>query len=443
MRNYGYVQDDYGNTYKTVIIGDQTWMAENLKYNAPGSKCYAEGSSGVSADSVAKNCEKYGRLYDWATAMGEVKDICPDGWHIPSSLEWTQLYHYVDDTAYKEANYDSPIAGRYLKATSGWNSNGNGEDAFGFAALPGGNYNPSGGGSFSFQTPFSDAGDRGYWWSSTERSSSAYLRIMYYNRENANFNYDDKNKMLSIRCIQGDGPSRSSSSSSRPLSSSSSNPHFSDKGNNIANYEIKEIGEQWWMAENLNYNVPGSKCYAEGISGVSADSIAKNCEKYGRLYDWATTMDLPSKCNSVRTSRDPECATNTPHHRGVCPANWHIPSNAEWDQLFRYTDGNISTNSPYASPTAGWHLKATSGWNNHSGEQSGNGEDAFGFAALPSGRGIYLGLFYEAGSAGYWWSSSEYTSSTTHSRSMNNSIDYGSWTEDRKSDLFSVRCVRD
>jgi hypothetical protein len=93
-----------GQTYKTAKIGEQVWMAENLNYEAEGSVCYGEGSKTVyrannqfykhkpyeitkivyiSADSSAKNCKKYGRLYDWNAAM----TACPSGWHLPTFEE--------------------------------------------------------------------------------------------------------------------------------------------------------------------------------------------------------------------------------------------------------------------------------------------------------------------------------------------------------------------
>ena len=103
-----------GKKYKTVAIGMQTWMAENLNYDDRYGKCY---------DNNPANCEIYGRLYDWRTAM----EVCPAGWHLPSSEEWQELVNTVGDDA-----------GTKLKATVSWNSGGNGTDEFGFTALAGG-----------------------------------------------------------------------------------------------------------------------------------------------------------------------------------------------------------------------------------------------------------------------------------------------------------------
>jgi uncharacterized protein (TIGR02145 family) len=189
-------------------------------------------------------------------------------------------------------------------------------------------------------------------------------------------------------------------------------------------YRTVKIGEQAWMAENLNYNASGSKCH---------DNKPANCDKYGRLYDWATAMALPN-CG-YGTS----CASQIQaKHKGICPTNWHIPSNDEWDLLYRYADGTNGTSSPYDSPTAGRYLKATSGWNSN-----GNGEDKCGFSALPGGGGGSGGLFSIVGNYGIWWSATEYGGYIAYSRYM------GYYYEDARSDnygkdyLFSVRCVGD
>jgi uncharacterized protein (TIGR02145 family) len=163
-----------GKKYKAVKIGSQTWMAENLDYAASSSKCY-ENNSG--------NCAKYGRLYDWATA----KNVCPSGWHLPSKSE----YEVLDKAVGGEK-----VAGKKLKAKSGWNKNGNGTDEFGFRALPGGNGYSDG--------SFHNVGYYGNWWSATEFSSYlAYIRSMDYDVGSAYwYNYHKSYYLYSVRCLQ-------------------------------------------------------------------------------------------------------------------------------------------------------------------------------------------------------------------------------------------------
>jgi uncharacterized protein (TIGR02145 family) len=111
-------------TYKTVKIGTQTLMAENLDYGGKN------GNIGSCYDEKAENCKKYGRLYNWETA----KEACPKNWHLPSDAEWSTLTDFIGDGA-----------GAKLKAASGWDNNGNGTDAYGFSALPGGGGYSNGG----------------------------------------------------------------------------------------------------------------------------------------------------------------------------------------------------------------------------------------------------------------------------------------------------------
>jgi len=162
-----------GKTYKTVKIGKQTWMAENLNYNASGSKCY---------ENKEINCQKYGRLYNWNTA----KNVCPKGWHLPNDDEWDELMSSVGDEG---------TAGKYLKAKSGWSNNGNGLDKYGFSALPGG--------SGHFLGGFDDVDSIGFWWSSSEGSSDkAYGQGMIYSNDSLYYLNDDKSLLFSVRCLQ-------------------------------------------------------------------------------------------------------------------------------------------------------------------------------------------------------------------------------------------------
>ncbi|MCL2218876.1 MAG: fibrobacter succinogenes major paralogous domain-containing protein [Chitinispirillia bacterium] len=165
-----------GKTYRTVKIGDQTWMAENLNYETGSSVCYANKES---------NCQKYGRLYDWDDAM----KACPAGWHLPSDAEWTVLTDFVGG---------EKTAGTKLKSKTGWFT-GKGykaaTDDYGFYALPGGL-------GFSCGS-FVDAGYLGYWWSATEYdANSAWYRYMYYSSEGVyRLNYR-KSYLFSLRCSQ-------------------------------------------------------------------------------------------------------------------------------------------------------------------------------------------------------------------------------------------------
>jgi len=167
-----------GKKYKIVTIGNQIWMAENLSYNVKGSKCYNNNFA---------NCQQYGRLYNWNSAM----KACPRGWHLPSDAEWATLITMVGG---KE------IGGKFLKATSGWNdgfpgTTGNGTDAYGFLALPGG-YGDSDG-------SFSSVGSFGVWWSSSDVSASnAYIWTMSHIMAYVGPLSPDKSRLNSVRCVQ-------------------------------------------------------------------------------------------------------------------------------------------------------------------------------------------------------------------------------------------------
>jgi len=167
-----------GKIYKTVTIGKQTWMAENLNFETSGGMCY---------DNEPANCALYGRLYDWETAM----DACPEGWNLPLDVEWAILINFAKATDTDLVSYLDNFAAVKLKTTSGWNNRkdgttGNGTDDYGFSALP------------------SVGGNVGRWWTaSSNNAKSAYCRSMYYNSssvsDNIRFNKTDFN---SVRCIK-------------------------------------------------------------------------------------------------------------------------------------------------------------------------------------------------------------------------------------------------
>jgi uncharacterized protein (TIGR02145 family) len=196
-------------------------------------------------------------------------------------------------------------------------------------------------------------------------------------------------------------------------------------------YKTVVIGNQTWMARNLNYNAEGSVCY---------DNDPANCQKYGRLYDWATAMALPSSCNSALCSDQVSAK-----HRGICPSGWHIPSEGEWLTLENYNVHDHLGHGCASGGYCGLYLRATSGWGGWNGGIC-EGKDEYGFAALPGGCRSFDGDFY--GDFGYWWSASErdYYSDRTEAMPFgidgcfSNRASTLSYTD--KTYLYSVRCVQ-
>jgi len=202
-------------------------------------------------------------------------------------------------------------------------------------------------------------------------------------------------------------------------------------------YKTVKIGTYIWMAENLNVG----------------DSIKCNnydCNKYGRLYDWATAMQLPHKCDStLSTSGDADCKINPPH-QGICPKGWHISRFYEWSDLITSVESNF----------AGKNLKATKGWNSNNGK-SGNGYNVYGFTALPGGYG-YLNITPDifdlplppgyvlpytnvVGDIGYWWIAEDNTgfADSAFYSSMTFNSDEVAVSKRKKSYSHNVRCVKD
>jgi uncharacterized protein (TIGR02145 family) len=172
---------------------------------------------------------------------------------------------------------------------------------------------------------------------------------------------------------------------------------FTDTRDNKT-YKTVKIGEQIWMAENLNYEVEGSECY---------ENKPANCKKYGRIYNWNTA-------------------------RNACPSSWHLPNDAEWQTLVDFAGGDI----------AGKKLKAKSGWKDDEGKIV-NGTDAYSFSALPGGLGYSTGSYQFVGIRGFWWSSSEYDASYAYFWGMTRLFTYVNRGYSGKRIEYSVRCLKD
>ena len=197
----GFCVDIDGNEYETVSIGNQIWMAENLKVSK-----YRDGSSiptghsnsdwgnlstGAYAvyENVNENANTYGYLYNWYAAT-DSRNIAPDGWHVATDAEWTTLTDYLGGTS---------VAGGKMKetGTSHWNSPNTGAtNESGFTAFPGG-YRNDGDGNYG------NIGSSGYFWSSSEiYSSLAWERLLNYNSSEVNRYYTNKKHGFSVRCVR-------------------------------------------------------------------------------------------------------------------------------------------------------------------------------------------------------------------------------------------------
>lgn len=202
-----------GQVYRTVTIGEQTWMAENLNF------AYLVASDSLDSISVcykgdSSYCSWYGRLYTWAAAMDSaaifsdngkgcgngkrcyptypVRGACPKDWHLPTQYEWTRLIEEVGDES---------EAGRLLKSTKSWFMDEEGTDAYEFSVLPAGMWTPAGkqiNGWYNNITRFA------YFWTATERGSGDYAYgISFYSADIVmNNDFFFKYQGYSVRCVK-------------------------------------------------------------------------------------------------------------------------------------------------------------------------------------------------------------------------------------------------
>ncbi|SRR5574344_896218 len=163
-----------GATYETVLIGDQVWMGENLRYlprvdadesfDDPEYFVYGYDGSDVEAARATNEFRKYGVLYNWTAAQ----NACPEGWHLPDTTEWNALYASVGG---------KKVAALRLKSKEGWTKNGNGTDGHGFSILPGGYRNKYG--DFHAVEDYA-----GFWTADSASCCAAFYNTFYYYYDN-------------------------------------------------------------------------------------------------------------------------------------------------------------------------------------------------------------------------------------------------------------------
>jgi uncharacterized protein (TIGR02145 family) len=187
-----------GEAFKTMKIGNQIWMAENLNVDhyrngdsileVKDSYQWSKLTSGAWCyyDNDIANGKVYGKLYNWYS-VNDARGLCPAGWHVPSDVEWTTLENYLGG---------EEVAGGKMKSKTGWNSPNKGaSNSSGFTAFPGGFRNSSG--------VYNTNGTNGLWWSSTENfSANAWYRTLHYYYSDVYRNDYNKQDGFSVRCIK-------------------------------------------------------------------------------------------------------------------------------------------------------------------------------------------------------------------------------------------------
>lgn len=294
--SYGEMTDSRdGQIYKTVVIGSQKWMAENLNFETENSSCYMDS---------LEYCKKYGRLYTWTAAMDSA---CPEGWHLPDLDEWKQIVYMTDDQL---------KWGKMHKATKGWSDECNGMDDYGLSILPAG---------ASLSLGYKDGFSK-FWMSLESYEGQAYE--IYFACSSYSVGDSRIDQKISVRCISDDTIAVSSSSGS---SSSNCEPTITlcktesednceyesltdDRDGHV--YKTVELGCKWWMAENLAFDSENS---FEG--------------KYGRLYKWGAL-------------------------KNACPSGWHVSMVDEWYDLNSRVRKEFGNDAVLKS-TTGWKVDSS------------------------------------------------------------------------------------
>lgn len=316
-----------GRTYKTVSIGKQVWMAENLKYRGGIVEYSCPG------DSSDADCDKYGALYTWSDALaGEFyvdnyeRGICPAGWHLPSYTEYNTLLSTAQESC--------DNAGICLKSQNNWPDDYKGTDKFGFGAIP---TNPGAKGKSAEALFWTSNRADGVRLGSTYKSNStdaiAFVIENSSTYDSDDFAYPDFYSMgtkMYVRCLQGSAEKdsiadveddiKSSSSAAAYLSSAAQYKKSITEGakayrnknvdygtfidpRDSNEYLTVDLVGKTWMAENLRYDEDPS---------LYDDDDSASYYLYGSYYNMNKDLELP---------------------QGYCPDGWHIPSLTEWDLL--------------------------------------------------------------------------------------------------------------
>ncbi len=491
----GTVTDIDGNVYKTVKIGSQWWMAENLKVthyrNGNPIPCVTDATEWANLttgaycnynNEVAKTSDSrngydvatYGRLYNWY-AVNDNRIIAPTGWHVPTDAEWQELIDYLGGDAVAGGNMKEEETIHWVSPNTGA-TNGSG-----FTALPGGCRNS--GGDFLGMGYFAD------FWSSTEYNTDcARSRYLHCSNAEVRRDYYDKLYGYSVRCVKGEVNTVTISGRVRTehdlgisgVTLTLSNTGGTATTDNSGYYSITVFyGCSGTVTPSLaDYSFsPTNRTYTNVTSDQSDQDYTGSPDTAGTVTDidgnsyqtikigtqWWMAENL--KVTHYRNGEEiPHVTDNTDwgnltagacciygndvnysetygrlynwyavdDSRGIAPAGWHVPSDQEWQALVDQLGGDA---------TAGDGLKEAG--NTHWTSLNTTATNASGFTALPGGFRGFDGSYGGAGNYAYFWASTEYNASDAWQRQLSFSYSGVDHNASPKECGFSIRCVKD
>ena len=494
---FGYIPEYGGNAYFIPLVPNPfPSIGETCNIAICGTECSTttttttvEPTTTTTTIEPYDYCVEYGYLYNWY-AVTDARNIAASGWHVPTDTEWTTLTDYLTNNGYGYEGSGDDIA-KSLAATTNWNSSpysghpGNdpaSNNSSGFSGLPGGYRYSSG--------YFTNIGDGGDWWSSTENSASyAWYRYLYYSSTYVGRYYDGKGTGFSVRCLRD----------STTLSHGQSGTYT---GNDGKVYRTICIGTQEWLVDNLaetryrnGDTIPtvtdytwaglttGAKCAYDniesnvGYEGVCSTTTTTTTEELTTttsttvapttttttIESTTTTTTVAPTTTTTTTTTIESTTTTTTCDPSKCdygllynwyavdtaklaPTGWHVPTDTEWTTLTTWLtnngygyEGSGDDICKSMASQCGWYTYSTPGAPGN--DQSSN--NSSGFSGFPGGYRFTTGLFNYVGYAGYWWSSTENSTNDAWLRNLNYYNSYVDRYYLGKDFGFSVRCVRD
>lgn len=446
-------------SYKTVKIGNQCWMRENLS-----SGHYSDGvlidMGNTAGDRPFRyypgdndmNLPAYGYLYNWSAVMRDavssdgnsrVQGVCPNGWHVPSNAELQQMLDYVKSVPEYWCNGDSNNIMKVLADKILWAPNdamfeidtcavGHNlatNNATGLSLRPAGLF---------YSTHCRNMETHGYIWTSTAGETKGNACYLYVSNQSSTAEiYENSSQMgLSVRCVYNESVANDSSSF---VCEKTMTKDFD--GNE---YGSIRVGNQCWMKENVRSEhyldgtpiAKGTEMMEDTTYRYFPDNDSSKVATFGYLYNWKAAMN-----GAKATEANPSGV------QGVCPEGWHVPSDAEWSMMMNYLGKQSKFTCDNDASNIAKALAATTGWKESANEEQKcnvgydlASNNVSGFTALPAGayaKNAATGF----GEKSCFWSATA-NGNYVNFNELNYNASYVTHDYDKKEVGYSVRCVR-